>query len=630
MFGGFREIAYFCSNFLKPEEMKINHKTRMTFAAIAVVAAILPSTAQTPQCKDTAEHMRLQMDMWNACAQEKPKELYKACQAFQRHAKEEKDMFAAYTAWVCGVMYNLGRMNIHDAYHITRQMAEELEDDQDAQEERYFVPNMMGHVYSTCGNVPGAVEEFRKSVELIKGTRYEADGLAFIYLALAHAQLNNNLDEAERWIGETKAELQRHENSWNKHRAEADAYALEAIIRFKQRDLKGFRNSLALMEEADSKNRFSSGDLFVPYARIYQTLLDGNTEKALADAATLNNLKELYLVKCDIYRFIGDNEKAFLTQRELMHKRDSITGVMIAENTDTHEKEISLLTQRAKMTRTMNLILAHTVALSILVIVLMARNILIRHRSRKILLEKNQELKEANRKVTAADKMKTEFIRSVSHEIRTPLNIINGFSQVLTNEENTFEPEERHEIASTINTSTRQITSLVNKMLGLANENTKDLLKEVEDTDALAICHEAISAMPPVDPNSISVELEDQTNDKGTLLCTNSDSLLQMLGNMLENSVKFTEKGFIRLILRNDGRIMWFTVEDTGCGIPEDKISTIFERFVKVDEFKEGLGLGLAYCYETAGKLGGSLRLDHTSDEGTCFTLGLPLKVVKN
>ena len=64
------------------------------------------------------------------------------------------------------------------------------------------------------------------------------------------------------------------------------------------------------------------------------------------------------------------------------------------------------------------------------------------------------------------------------------------------------------------------------------------------------------------------------------------------------------------------------------CGnIPEDKISTIFDRFVKVDEFKPGLGLGLAYCHETAEKLGGELKLDHTSEAGTRFALRLPLNV---
>ena len=229
-----------------------------------------------------------------------------------------------------------------------------------------------------------------------------------------------------------------------------------------------------------------------------------------------------------------------------------------------------------------------------------------------------------------ADGMKTDFMRNVSHEIRTPLNIINGFTQVLTDSDNEFEPGERKAIANTISENTRQITSLVNKMLGIANESTKDLLKEAEDTDALKVCHEALSSMPPSDQEKIKVEFEDLTHGRGTTLCTHSDSLLQMLEELLENSVKFTEQGFIRLTLRNDGLMMWFTVEDSGCGIPEDKISSIFDRFMKVDEFREGLGLGLAYCRETAEKLGGDLKLDRTSKEGTSFTLGLPLKIIHN
>ena len=100
-----------------------------------------------------------------------------------------------------------------------------------------------------------------------------------------------------------------------------------------------------------------------------------------------------------------------------------------------------------------------------------------------------------------------------------------------------------------------------------------------------------------------------------------------MLGNMLENSVKFTEQGHITLTLKRDKTHFRFTVEDTGCGIPEDKISTIFDRFTKVDDFKQGLGLGLAYCKETAEKLGGNLTLDKTSDEGTTFTLSMPIKL---
>jgi signal transduction histidine kinase len=167
-------------------------------------------------------------------------------------------------------------------------------------------------------------------------------------------------------------------------------------------------------------------------------------------------------------------------------------------------------------------------------------------------------------------------------------------------------------------------------MLALANEHTKDLLKDVEETDALDICHKALSAMPPVNPDRVSLELVDQAEGHSKTLITNSDSLLQMLGNILENSAKFTDDGYIRLILSKDKNYFHFTIEDTGCGIPSDKIGTIFNRFTKVDEFKEGLGLGLAYCHETVAKLGGTLVLNQTSAAGTTFTLSLPIKLKTN
>ena len=192
MFGGFRENHYFCSNFLKPgKKMMINHKTRTLFAAVALMAMVSPSVAQTKMCKDTTEHRRLEIAMWTAGGQDDPEVLYEACRIFHKHALAEKDIYSACQAWICGAMFNLGRMNIRDAYLITRQMGEELTEDKDATEERYFMPNMMGHVYSTCGNISGAMEEFQKAAEAIKGTQYESDGLAFIYLALVVINIDN-------------------------------------------------------------------------------------------------------------------------------------------------------------------------------------------------------------------------------------------------------------------------------------------------------------------------------------------------------------------------------------------------------------------------------------------------------
>lgn len=559
--------------------------------------------------------------------------VYDACMAYLAHAKEDGDMLEVSSSWVCGIMYSLGKMNISSAYHIAQGLKAEIMSGPFAEEGQYFISNMMGHVYNTCGNIPGAEAEFLKSAEQIKGTSFEVDGLAFIYLAIAHVHLNNSLKQTLHWLDVTEEELEKNKGSWNYYRCLADVYAIRAIVRFKQKNFDAFRQCIAKMDEAEKMNKVPSGDLFTPYARIYQTLLEKGSTQALAEADSLNNLKEQYLLKCDIYRYIGADDKAFLTQRELMHKRDSITGLMIAENIDRVEEEMELMRRSHKMGRLMNYVLVGAMVLLILAIILLHRNILIRRKFSKRLIAKNEELRAAYKHVAAADEMKTEFIRNVSHEIRTPLNIINGFTQVLADQGSDMGDTERKAISNTIGNSTRQITSLVNKMLALANDSTKDLLSEVDMTDGLEICQKAIADMPDVDPNRIKVSLDDQTGgDK--MLYTHGDSLLQMLGNILENSVKFTEEGHIILKVRTEKeknrKMMFFTVEDTGCGIPSDKVGTIFQRWVKADEFKEGLGLGLAYCWETAQKLGGSLRLVETSEKGTTFELGLPVERVKN
>ena len=596
---------------------------------VAAMMSVSQVSAQSLHCKDTLEHRKLQQAMWESCFQDKEQVVFDACQAYLKHAKADDDLLEASTSWVCGIMYSLGRMNISSAYHIAQGLKSDIEGSKYADEGRYFISNMMGHIYNTCGNIPGAEAEFLKSAEQIKGTRFERDGMAFIYLALAHVHLNNDLDLTLHWLDVTENELMRHKDSWNFYRCLADVYAIKAIVRFKQKDYAAFRQCIDKMDEAERLNRTPSGDLFTPYARIYKTLLDKGQEAALAEAESLPNLKEQYLLKCDIYRYIGDNEKAFMTQRELMHKRDSITGVMIAENMENSEEEMALMRKSQKMAKMINYILFGIAILALLTIVLMTRNILIRRKFNKQLMAKNKELKSAYKQVAAANEMKSEFIRNVSHEVRTPLNIINGFSQVLAEMGPDMGDKERGEVAKNITHSAYQITSLVNKMLAIANDSSKDLMAQATETDGVAICCKAIENMPVVDAEKVKVKLDNQTNGN-VMLYTNGDSLLLMLSYILENAVKFTEKGHIILKVRTekqkDRKMMLFSVEDTGCGIPSDKVGTIFQRWVKVDEFTEGLGLGLAYCWESAQKLGGALTLDQTSEAGTTFTLSLPVE----
>ena len=152
MFGVFGGNPYFCRDFSNNlNGMSINHYI------ISVAAVLLMATqvsAQEPHCKDTVEHSRLMQAMWESCLQDSQQVVYDACLAFRQHAMADNNMLEASTSWVCGIMYSLGKMNISSAYHIVQGLKGDIESSQFAEEGRYFVSNMMGHVYNTCGNIP--------------------------------------------------------------------------------------------------------------------------------------------------------------------------------------------------------------------------------------------------------------------------------------------------------------------------------------------------------------------------------------------------------------------------------------------------------------------------------------------
>ena len=606
--------------------MIISHRLK----AILLTAALLSSTtllpAQHEMCKDTVEHKRLQKAMWDACGQDDKQIVYEACKAYQAHAGKEDDLDSYYNAWVCGVVYNLDHMNIYDAYHITQTMKEDLLHGRGGKDEQFLAPNMLGQVYNACGNISGAIAEFKKAVELIKGTKYEATGLGTLYLGMAHIYINSKLEKSMHWIEEDIQETKRHPELPRYYRNLANAYAFKAMLHFKLRQMNLFWECQRQARDYESKNQSGSSGSFMPYLDVYEKSLNGQMTEALEAIQRIPNQKDRYILRCDIFRHVGDDDKAFKAQRKLMHIRDSITGLMIAENIEKMEDEMMLLKAKQEATVRTVVFLIIAVILALLLSIALLANIVNRRKYQKNLLEKNRQLRDANEKVTAADRMKTEFIRNVSHEIRTPLNIINGFSQVITASETVLDEQERQQIASTIEENSQHITSLVNKMLALADEDTKNILEGVADTDCRSICHQAIADMPKTDPTRVKIGLQIAENIPATIL-TNGESLKRMLDCLLENAVKFTEQGHIMLSCQQiDGTSMKFIVEDTGCGISEEDALHIFERFTKVDTFKEGLGLGLAYCHETAQKLGGSLMLDSDYHNGCRFILTLPIK----
>ena len=144
-------------------------------------------------------------------------------------------------------------------------------------------------------------------------------------------------------------------------------------------------------------------------------------------------------------------------------------------------------------------------------------------------------------------------------------------------------------------------------MLAIANDSTKDLMAQATETDGIAICCKAIENMPVVDAEKVKVKLDNQTNGN-VMLYTNGDSLLLMLSYILENAVKFTEEGHIILKVRTEkqkGRkMMLFSVEDTGCGIPSDKVGVHGRTWTRTGLLL-GVGTETGWCPHTRPDFGG-------------------------
>ncbi|HET6512183.1 MAG TPA: ATP-binding protein [Candidatus Kapabacteria bacterium] len=264
---------------------------------------------------------------------------------------------------------------------------------------------------------------------------------------------------------------------------------------------------------------------------------------------------------------------------------------------------------------------------------------------RKELEHLNSELQDTNRGVVAlfaeldeqadnlrrADNLKSKFLSNMSHEFRTPLNSIMGLSRILI--EHTDGPlnSEQEKQVGFIKTAASQLTDLVNDLLDLAKvEAGKITIQpayfEVEDLFA------ALRGMlrPLLLTESVNLIFE---GDKYLpTLHTDEGKVSQILRNLISNALKFTEQGVIRVTAKLDEAFneIVFDVSDTGLGVPEEQLSSIFDSFVQVDNraqrHSKGTGLGLPISRRLAELLGGTLTLASELGTGSTFTARIPIE----
>ena len=238
--------------------------------------------------------------------------------------------------------------------------------------------------------------------------------------------------------------------------------------------------------------------------------------------------------------------------------------------------------------------------------------------------QRNYELNEAKGLAEASDKRKSAFIRDMSHQIRTPLNIINGFAQILRENHRMMSEMERLELSRDMLYNGYVISTIIdNWSMTSTLDKVTDLPRE-DLVTANMLCHEVVGNVLFRYREDVMVNIE--TTERDIRLTTDKKSVLKVLGELLHNADKFTKEGTITIGCQPlNSRFMSFYVADTGCGIAPEYQERVFEPFMKIDEFSEGLGLGLPLCRRLATLLKGEIVLDTQYSGGARFLLKLPI-----
>lgn len=227
---------------------------------------------------------------------------------------------------------------------------------------------------------------------------------------------------------------------------------------------------------------------------------------------------------------------------------------------------------------------------------------------------------EAKNKAEVSDRLKSAFLANMSHEIRTPLNAIVGFSNLLSE---TGEAREKAEYMEIVQENNELLLKLISDILDLSKIEAGTFEFHHTTFDVNQMCQEIVRSLG-LKVQERSVELLFGEHQDECRIVSDKSRLIQVLTNFINNALKFTQQGSVTIGYQTSESEIRFYVRDTGTGIPAKDQPTIFDRFVKLNNFVQGTGLGLSICKSIIEQLGGHIGVESAEGQGSCFWFALP------
>lgn len=360
---------------------------------------------------------------------------------------------------------------------------------------------------------------------------------------------------------------------------------------------------------------------------------------------------KIYKLLGRIYEKLADQNKSFTFLKMHLSLQDSIqdaifkrinnadySSFMESERLRSIEQLNKEVLQREKTGKFSKLITLLGIALiSILSLLSLSlyKNNIMRNQSNILLKEKNRELELEKERAEKASKARSEFLSTVSHELRTPLNAINGITHLLLKEK---PKESQLHYLNSLKFSGDYLLTFINEILEVnriesssvqveaINFNLKKLLLDIQNSQKEQALKNNIDYKIEIDDNIPSVLVGDPTK------------LSQVFLNLINNALKFTQNGKVNVIARqlaidDEKSTIHFEVVDTGIGIPEDKLETVFDSFsqgsIEINRKYGGTGLGLNIVKKLIQILGGDIKVESKIGQGSKFSFDLTMAISK-